>query len=72
MKKTFRIRVRINNCTLVFKDELGEGVLGSQDFVFDLDEKDYESPLFTKTLLDESEALINDLIRREVMEVKDE
>lgn len=62
MKKTFRIKLMIKDCDIKFTEELGPGVLGIHEVTYDLSEKDYESPLFTKELLEQQDALVNDIV----------
>ncbi len=71
VKKKFRISLKVRKCDVVFKEGLEPGVLGFNEHVFDLTEKDFGSPLFIKTLLDLRTSLLDDCVYTEVEEVKD-
>lgn len=66
IKKSFRIKVIVRNCGVVFKEGLEPGVLGCRDIDCDLTKEQYESPMFTKELLDQRNDLLNDLIKVDV------
>ena len=70
MKKTFRIKIKVRNCDIQFCEYLEPGVLGSKDLEFDLDEKDYSSPMFSKYLVDQKNQLMEDLVYPELEEIK--
>lgn len=57
MKKKFRLKAIRRQ-----SDE----VIGYKDLEFDLQEAEYRSPMFTKSLLDYRSALLDDLIKMEV------
>jgi len=59
MKRTFTIKA-IRNDT--------EEVLGTKVLVFDMDEKEYERPMFLKTLLDSRDKLADEILRTEIEE----
>jgi hypothetical protein len=61
VKKKFRISI-INRET--------EQVLGAFDMIFDLPEKEYERPLFTKTLMDKRDELLRQLVKTELKELE--
>ena len=70
-RRMFRIKLKVRNCDVVFKEGLEPGVLGFNEHIFDLEEKEYEHPLFIKTLLDLREGLLNDIVYTEVLEVEE-
>ena len=72
MKRKFRITLKVRKADVEFKKGLGVGVLGFNEHVFDLEEKEYEHPIFIKTLLDLREGLLNDIVYTEVEEVEEE
>ena len=69
MKRKFRITLKAKRADVEFKEGLGIGVLGFDEHVFDLEEKEFEKPMFIKTLLDLREGLLNDLVYTEVEEI---
>lgn len=69
MKRTFRIKIRINNCDIIFKEELGPGVLGSEDIIVDLSEEEFSSPRLAAYLLDRREVLLNEIVYSELEEI---
>jgi hypothetical protein len=69
LKKTFRIIAKIKNCKTIFKEELGEGVIGSIDCEYDLDPEEYNKPSFVAHLMDKSDELRNDLIECDIREI---
>jgi hypothetical protein len=62
VKKKFRIKAIGRTTDLV---------IGYKDLEFDLPEADYRKPMFTKTLLDYRNALIDELIKMEVEDLTD-
>lgn len=62
IKKTLRLKIRVRNCNIVFEEGMEPGVLGYKDFVFYMKQKEYESPIFIKTLLEYKNDLLNDLL----------
>ena len=70
MKRTYRIRLRLDNCKEKFMDDQDEGVFVYQDFEYDLTEEEYLSPLFAQSLLDNSDTLVESCVKTEVMILK--
>ena len=66
MKRSFRVSVIVNNCDTVFKEGLEPGVLGYEDVEYDLDEAEYEKPIFIAHLMDRREELLSSLLKTEV------
>lgn len=69
MKKTFKIIAKIKNCETVFKEELGEGGLGSIELNYDLEPEEYKKPTFIAHLMDKCDELREDLIECNIMDV---
>lgn len=69
--RKFRITLKVRNCDIVFKEGMEPGVLGFDEHVFNLRKKDFESPIFIKTLLDLRTKLLDNIVYTEVEEVKD-
>lgn len=70
MKKSFRIKLKVQKCDIIFSEGIEPGVLGFKDVDYDLTEEEYKHPLFIKSLLDEREALLEEIIEFEVEENK--
>lgn len=70
-RRIFRIKLKVRNCDVEFKEGMEPGVLGFNEHVFDLEEKEYEFPIFIKTLLDLKTSLLNDLVYTEVEEIEE-
>ena len=69
MKKTFEISVKIKDCSISFKENMGRGEIATKLFTYDLDEKEYMHPMFVKSLLDEESRLVKEVIETEIKEV---
>lgn len=68
MLKKYLVQVKVKNCELVFKKGLDKGVLGEIELEYNLDEKEYKKPLFTKSLYDQAEAIRKEVIEYEFKE----
>ena len=65
-KRTYRIKVLIKNCPQVFKEGYDPGEIGSQEMIFDLTKKQYDSIRLTDQIYRQSQELIDELIEVKV------
>lgn len=68
-KRVFRIKIRIRDCNIIFKEELGPGVIGSKDIEYIVTDKEVESPLFGLEIIHQKEALLNEVAYAELEEI---
>ena len=71
MKKTFKVSIKIKKCDIEFKENMGKGIIGYTDITYDLDEKEYEKPIFIVGLINEGEVLLKELIDIKIEEIKE-
>lgn len=69
MKKKFKIAVKIKKCDIEFKKGMGKGVIGSDELTYNLEESEYERPMFAMSLLNIADELRNDLIEYSIEEI---
>lgn len=69
MKKVFRIKVKVKGCNIKFDDKLDIGVLAERDLEYDLKPEEYESPIFWKSLIEEKDRLLDEVIFTESREL---
>ena len=62
MKKTVIIKIKLKNCKTVFKEELGEGVIGSKELIYDYPEEEYKRPMFAMSVMDATDSFRDELI----------
>lgn len=55
MEKTIRMKLKIKDCDKVFDEELGPGVIASQECTFNGKEKEFESPMFAMRIIEEKD-----------------
>jgi len=72
MKKKFKLSLVAKNTSHIFKEELGPGILATQEFEFDLEPEKYESPLFVRSLIDLEQEFLDHMIEVKVEEIEDE
>ena len=69
MRRTYKVRVRLKDCQYSFLHDQDEGVFAYRILAFDRPEKDYSSPLFLKSLLDEADELMNSCVKSEIIDM---
>jgi hypothetical protein len=67
MKKTIRIKLKVKNSDLDIG--YGDGVIADQTLAFDLDEAEYGTVDFQKSLLNHSNNLIRETVQIELEEL---
>ena len=67
-KKTIRMKLRLKDCEKVFDEELGPGVLVSQEMVYTLPE-DYSKVMFAKQVMDDEHDFIERYVEVQIEEV---
>jgi hypothetical protein len=72
MKKTFKISVVARDAKEEFKEGMGPGVLAYQIVEYDLDEKDYDEPLFANELFNRAHNLMDEMVTWNVEEIEDD
>ncbi len=68
--RTFRMSVKALGATQPFDDELGPGVLATQDVSFTALPKEFESPMFMMALAERQDAFLKEHVQVSVEEVK--
>lgn len=70
MRKKIRLSIKIDKCDTIFKEGMGAGEIAIQDLAFNLSEKEYESNMFAKSLLDQMERLKDSVVKCSIKEIK--
>lgn len=70
MKKTFQVTIRIKGCDTVFNKELGTGVIGKVDLIYDIKEKDLEDPRFLHDIERKAETFMKSMMVIDIKEKK--
>jgi len=68
MKKSFEITVKVKNCPISFKEGMEKGVLASIQVTYDLNK--INNPMLMKSLMDEEDRLVKEVIETTIKEVK--
>jgi len=71
MRKKYIVKIKVRNCDVIFGEGMEPGILGYEEMIYDLPEKDFSSPMITKQLMEVREYLLQELLLSEV-EVIDE
>ena len=72
MKRTYTLVLYAKDCDTEFKEGMGEGVLATQQVVFDLTKEQYESFQFAYKLEDLGDDLIKETIGVRVEKIETE
>ena len=70
-KKTFKMTLRVRDCTKEIKEGMGEGVLITQELVYNLkDDKEYDGYMFARELHDQQERFLTENMSVEIEETE--
>ena len=69
IKVKVKVSIRVDKAKIEFKEGLGIGVLASQEMTFNLPKK-YSNALLAASIRDAGEALMRDVVKIDVEEIK--
>lgn len=72
VKRTYRFSIQIKDCERVFKDGMRPGELLTVDHTYELEQRQFDRPMFAMHLLDISRELRDEYIDVVIEEVKDD
>jgi len=64
---SFKIEIKIRNCDIEFKKDLGPGIIGSK--IIDIDENNIDCGLLFSMLADVERDMIDELIETQISEL---